>query len=434
MVKKADAAKAEAELDTLMSIALAGASELKPKTERGLTTLYGEFQVENTNIFLKCEQVSELSPHVFIPLAKLGLMLISGLRLESKDEAKLKAVQEWAKKVKFTAKAQGIAQLMVRDGTTVVYLPKGGETGQAKWIKELEILPMRYTTLLPDGVTAGDRPKTLVKGEVTRAILNERQLMQTDEVANQTYNRDEIALFRIFHEGYFMEDIMLRLTYGIYGLSMLKSIDRSVKNLMDLVDGYAGYMRRYGVGRLHIDVRLVEELRKQGKNKEAKELLEQVIAAQRRLKANEDIVSGGVDVKTLATGQATGIDTMKQSLETDIHIGLLQAPLSMGKASGTTYAAGYMSEEDRYLVLESLQNVYRETLQTEILDKQLIAMGFQAGDVKVVVDKLDQPYVTTKDVADAHLSGAVTEGEYRKRLGYPEEKPIPAAGEQKAKP
>lgn len=438
----------DAQVQSLMKEAmmLAGASygveseyngSLRPKSESGNTTLYGEFRIDNENIFRKYGQVSLISPHVFIPLAKLGLVIVSGFRLESKNAEALKKMQTWADQVKLLDKAQNIARCWVRDGTSVVELSQeqpeqDSEAGQAPigGITSLEILPMRYTTLLPKDVTPGDKSKTknLIKGEVTQILLNENTSKKEPEA---TYDRSEVALFRLFHEGYFVKDILGRETYGIYGISMLECVDRPIKNLLDLVEGVSGYMRRYGVGRLHINIPLVEELRKQKRYAEAKDILESTIASLRRLGPNEDIVSGGVDAKTLASGQVSNIDTLKQSLETDIHIGLLQAPLSMGKAEGTTYAAGRMSEEDRYIVLESIQNIFIQTLQQDIIDRQLKELEYPAGEVKVVVDKLDQPYVDYRTLTEAFLNDAITIEEYREKLGFPKEKPLPA-GQQSA--
>lgn len=417
----------DAELDNLTATALAGAgfigaADLKPRTETGSTTLYGEFRVDNSNPFLKYEQISQISPHTFIPLAKLGLSLVTGFRLESKDEKALEQLQEWVKKVNLTNKAQNIARCMVRDGTAVVYLPQEGK-GE-KGIKSVDILPMKYTTLLPEGIQPGTRSTTLMKGEIDRAVLNESHTY-SDKSKEVVMEREEFALFRAFHEGCFMSDIMGRDTYGIYGTSLLVNVDRSVKNLMDLVEGFSGYMRRYGVGRLHVDVKLVEELRRQGKRKEAKELLEDIIGAQRRLAPNEDIVSGGVEVKPLATGHVAGIENMKTSLENDIAIGLLQSPLTMGKAKGSTFASSYMVEEDRYIVLESLQKIFIETLQNEIINKQLKVMGYEINSVKVMVDKLDEPYTEPKTLLEAFMNDILTMEEMREKIGFPAKKPKP---------
>lgn len=420
----------DAELDQLMTTALslASAADLTPRTEKGSTSLYGEYRVTNDNTFQKFEELSQVSPHVFIPLAKLGLSIVSGFRLElgqeGGDETTLTEMQDWAQKVDLTNKAQNIARLMVKDGTAVVYLaPEGGAEG-VRGIKSLEIQPMRHITLLPEGVKSGDMGTTLLKGEVERAILNEAN--SPDDTSKETpYERDEFALFRIFHEGYFMKDIKGRETYGIYGMSLLVPVERPIKNMMDLVEGFSGFMRRYGIGRLHIDVKLAAELRTAGKKAEAKQLLEDTIAAMRRIAPNEDIVAYGSDVKPLATGTISGIENMKASLEADIHVGLLQAQLSMGDSKGSTYAAGYISEEDRYLILESIQRIFIETLQREIIDRQLEAMGKEAGAIKVMVDPLDMPYTDPRTLNEMFMNDAITLEELREKTGFPKEKPIP---------
>jgi hypothetical protein len=415
------------ELDLLFaaaaSINIAGAAiNMQPKSEKGLTTLYGEFRIENSNSYLKFEQLSQISPHTFIPLAKLGLSIVSGLRLESKDQTALTRMQDWFDKINLTQKAQSLAFCMARDGTTVAYLDSMPEDG-IEGYTDIQILPMKYLTLIPKGKAAGDKGGELWKGKIEQAILNENLTMK-GENKQTIFDRSEISLFRIFHEGYVMKDIMGRETYGMYGMSMLIPIDRPLKNLMDMVEGFAGYMRRYGIGRLHLNVTLAEQLRTQGKKQEAKELLQDIMAAQRRIGPNEDLVSYGTEVKSLSTGGATGIDTMKASLEADIHIGLLQSPLGMGDSKGSTYAAGKMSEEDRYLILESMQHIFIKTMQEEIINPQLKKLGMAPGIVTIEADKLDLPYVDVRTLGEAFLSGAISMSEYREAMGFESEKPV----------
>ena len=95
----------------------------------------------------------------------------------------------------------------------------------------------------------------------------------------------------------------------------------------------------------------------------------------------------------------------------------------MGDTKGSTYASGYLAEEDRYIILESVQEYVRETVQAEIIDKQLVLLGHKPGEVVVKVDKLDVPYVDYPTLTDAVMNGQITEGEYRLALGFPEEKP-----------
>jgi hypothetical protein len=193
---------------------------------------------------------------------------------------------------------------------------------------------------------------------------------------------------------------------------------------MDLVEGFSGYMRKYGGGRLAIDVPLITKLREQGRYQEAKDILEDVIASITRLGPNEDIVGGGMNVTALNTsGTAVAIADMKHSLEADIQVGLLQSPLTMGKTAGSTYASGNISEEDRYLVLESIQARFIQTLQTEIIDTQLAAFDYPKGSIILRVDRLDDPYMSPRDMMDAADRGYIQPSEWRVRSGFPKEMP-----------
>lgn len=71
-------------------------------------------------------------------------------------------------KVDIINKAQNIPRCVVRDGTAVVYLPQEGK-GE-KGIRSLDILPMKHTTLLPEGIQPGTRPTALMKGDHTRTL------------------------------------------------------------------------------------------------------------------------------------------------------------------------------------------------------------------------------------------------------------------------
>jgi hypothetical protein len=81
-----------------------------------------------------------------------------------------------------------------------------------------------------------------------------------------------------------------------------------------------------------------------------------------------------------------------------------------------------MSEQDRMMVLNTLQTIFLKTLQTEIIDKQLIELGYQAGTVKAMAARLDRPMLSDQDVLDAEDRGVLEKAEARVHLGYP---PIP---------
>ena len=155
-------AAANAELDhlittTMQLMSASSAYDLKPRDQTGNTTLFGEYRIDNKNQFLRYSQLSLLTPHAFMPLAKLGLSIVSGFRLDAAEGAENihKEMNDWAHKIQLRNKAQNIARCAVRDGTAVAYLPIKPKTG----IETIHIQPMQYTTLLPEGITH-NRPES----------------------------------------------------------------------------------------------------------------------------------------------------------------------------------------------------------------------------------------------------------------------------------
>jgi hypothetical protein len=421
--KVLDAAQ-NAELDTLISTAIqlfsaSTSYDMEPQDQEGDTTSFGQYKIDNKNKYKRYTQLSLLSPHTFIPLAKTGLSIVSGFRIaaiEGTDEAFYKEMLAWADKVDLRNKMQNIARCMVKDGTTIAYLFQDKTDG----ITSIQVLPMEFTTLLPKGIKEGAEVKELMRGDVDRVILMESKAKAG---GSTPFKREEIALFRLFHEGYTTLDILGRETYGMYGISLLEPLTRTLKNLADLTEGFSGNMRRYGAGRLHINLPQVEKLRSKGEFDKAKNILESTIAAMQKLSPNEDIITGGAEVNTIPGTHSPQVTEMKAAYEMDIHIGLLQSGVSMGDTKGSTYASGYLAEEDRYIILESIQEYIRRIIQVEIIDRQLVLMNKEPGSVIVEVDKLDIPYVDYPTLTDAVTLDRITEGEYRLALGFTKEKP-----------
>jgi len=94
----------DADVQRLLNIALAGAGVVEgltpPKTQSGTTTLYGEYRIHHDKPFQKYAELSMVSPHVFIPLAKLGLSLVSGYRPKAKEGKKTltEKIDEWVRR------------------------------------------------------------------------------------------------------------------------------------------------------------------------------------------------------------------------------------------------------------------------------------------------------------------------------------------------
>lgn len=431
----ATAADVDRLMDIVQSYASAGTMNLTPEDQSGDTTLYGQFRITNTNPFEKYAQLSIISPHVFIPLIKIGLGTVSGLKLEvvegEGNEKTLEQMNEWAEFITLSNKIHNIARCTIRDGTTItslgrvavkegkniitIDLPKDS-------ITTIDVLPMQYMSLLTESESRSDtNTKHLIKGTPDRALLHEEK--KTTEKGLVLFERNEFALFRLFNEGYFMKDILGRETYGIYGASLLESIDRSLKGLMDLTEGFSAYMRRYGLNRLLVNLPIVDQLRQEGRYDEAKTILEETIASIRKLKANEDFVSGGADVSQIQGGQVLSVRDMKESFESDVQVGLLQSPLTMGKAVGTTYASGYLAETDRMVMLESIQHIILQAVQNDIINPQLEAFSAKPNSIIITANDLTNPQIDNQTLTDSRINGDITEGEYRARMGFPAEKP-----------
>jgi hypothetical protein len=145
--------------------------------------------------------------------------------------------------------------------------------------------------------------------------------------------------------------------------------------------------------------------------------------AQKNLSENEDICSFGLDVVKLDAKGSLNVLDFKKSLETDIEIGLLQSPLSMGDSKGSTYAAGYVSEADRMVVLEGYQTVFRESIASEMLAHRQVAAGKNPESVEIYFEELSLPELSPDVLIEMRNIGVIDDNELRERTGFsPREK------------
>ena len=366
--------------------------------------------LETANRYRRYQQLTLIDPYVATSLLKLGLTIGRGFEtyVEEGDEQPKDAIDEWAAQVNLDMAVAAIGRLLARDGTVVLYMPVRGDT-----ITALQPLPMQYTTLLPRGVQPKAATGQILKGDVDTAVLNETS-------TPTTFSRDEFALFRLNHEGSLMTDILGRQTLGIYGTSLLEPIDRTIKHRLDILEGYTRAIRRYGIGRLHIDYKAVESLIEQGRYEEAKGIMDKVKLSMEQLEQNEDIVGAGFEVKPITTGQSIDIVGIKESLERDIAVGLLQDELTTGKASGSTFASSYVAQTDRILVLQSIQRQIRRVLEREVIGKQLELWGMDTI-VKLQFDDLVQHEINIRDALELNLNAKISDRELRGIAGLPPE-------------
>jgi len=375
---------------------------------------YGAYQIstrERENRFKFFEEISTVSPHVFIPLIKLGLSLVKGMRIEGEKRTLVRDFERWSDRINLVDKVQNLSRLFVRNGTYVARINDNPDKF------DFYPLMMRYVTIVDDSVMkAGESPDTVIQPPIKKIYVNE-----VDKAKRIEFKPLEVAYGAFCPWDYQINDILGRPTFGIYGISMLEPVSDLIRKYLDLIESYVRYIKKYGVGRYYIEYKAIEELLRNGDLKTAKEAIDELREEHEQISENEDIIGVGFDIHELDTKSHINIVGLKESLETDIQIGLLQHPLTMGRARGTTYAAGYVSESDRMVVLEGLQQVIKNIVNNEIINRRLEAMDKEPGSVWVEFEELSRPEVEIRDLLDMWVNGAITRGEFRLRAGFTEE-------------
>lgn len=386
------------------------------------TLRFGDFEIDNTNPFIKYEQLGSVDI-VSDAIDRVALEIASGFELYvENDNARaqdiLDEVNAWAAEVNLDALLFNIAREFIEKGTVCVYLPQ--KKGK---IETLEILPMRYVTLLPEGVSPGSMPTYILKGEIKTIYIQEG--LKGTEIKQQNYERDEVAIFRHNHKTHFFKDVKGRMTYGMYGRSFLDKIEWRLEKYFDLLESYRRFVNRYGYGRLFINYHVLEEMLREGRYKEVESILKDATEKQAQIEENQDFIGTGFQVQQLETKTGLDILGMKESLERDIATALLQSEVTSGKARGTTFASAYLTEEDRIRVLESLRRQIRRTLEREVIRKQLQLLGYEDVMVKIRFDPLKTEKYDLRTLVEAYSLDLITMAEWRERAGFPPEKPRP---------
>lgn len=392
---------------------------VEPLSRKNQSATKGPYvNFDESNRFTLYQQLSTCNPYVSTSLNKLGLSLVKGMRFDSKSKRNSIEFEDFSKKTNFLNQIQSLARLLCRDGTYAA-LPISGVKGG-----NFRIAPMLMPalTILPEGIEPGAKAdQVMTPGDNVEGIkfcLNEGDKLQVvhefSEVIYGVYNEWDSV----------QEDMKKRKTYGLYGSSLLVPIIPSIQNLLDLDQGYVNYVKKYGQGRYAINLRALEEAVKQGiiTPAQASEAVKAFAEEHAKLSENEDIIGAGLEVLTPDAKGSLDTSTFKQSLETEIMLGLFQSPLTMGKSTGSTYASAYMVEEDRMLVLEGLQKIV-ESITNQAINARLRAIGKPEDSVWVVFDELSKPVLDFSTLLEMCNTGKITDEELRQRAGFPADKP-----------
>lgn len=374
------------------------------------TTVPGYYIFNTTNRFRYYQELAVSSPHVSTSLVKLGLSLTKGMAFTG-TKALVDDFEEWSVRTNLIEQIQSLARILCRDGVYIAQL-----VGDSDNLRLVPLL-MPAVTLVPDGVEIGGKKsssKEIMTPPVTRAIVNEQ-----DEAKRVILDINELVYGTINAYDYVQKDVMGRETFGIYGTSLLSPIELSIRNLLNINHGYVSFVHKYGNGRYVINFDLLEQLVEKEliSIEDAQAAIDNWMEKHKYLKQNEDIVGAGMSVVPVDAHGSLDVMAFKKSLETDIQIGLFQSALSMGDSKGSTYAAGYVSEADRMVVMEGLQRVVRNIAQRAI-DKRLTLMNRNAGAVSITFTELSLPKIDSRDILEWYNSGVLSQEQLLQWSGF----------------
>lgn len=371
------------------------------------TKMGGLQNFEVTNRFTYYQQLGKATPHASTGLLKLGLTLTKGMEFDSKSKADIEDFKLWARKTNYIEQAQTKARLLCRDGIFC-----GMPIGKAGDTFRINPLLMSSTTLLPADITG--TKDDLLQPEVTKVMVNEG--LQGREA---TYKPTNLIITTLNAWDYVQEDILGRQTIGMYGASLMDPIELSIRNLLNMNQGYVSFVRKYGMGRYLFDFKILNSLVEKGviTYDEAQKSIDKFNEKHKSLGENEDISSLGLDVIPIDAKGSIEVDNFKKSLETDIQIGLLQSPLTMGRSEGSTYGAGYVAEEDRLLALEGLQKVVENGINEDI-NRRLEVMGKASDSVTVHFEELSRIKLEASDVQGMYDTGVINQDMFRNWAGF----------------
>lgn len=366
------------------------------------------------------EQLATCNTYVSTSINKYARTLTKGIRFEGRSKAK-KAIEDVAKKNNFIGQIQTAARYLVIHGDYIATSIGKGETFQAV------PLLMSATTILPEGVTPNSFPSYILQPPINKFVINEGS--KTSEVKQELLDPKDVIYCALNAFDAVQDDILQRKTRGLYGQSPLDPLKPAIRALLDVNEGQRVFYKKYGNGRYLYNMESLAEAVNAGRIKpeKAQEALNLFMERYKNLKANEDIVCYGMDVKALDANGTMNVMEFKSALETEIMIGLYQSPLTMGQSFQTTYASSYMVEEDRMMVLEGDQSILEATAN-QILNRMLLSMGLKEDSVTIYFDDLSKPKLDPSLLIELSNMGKITDDQLLEYLGFenlmPNEQPL----------
>jgi len=392
------------------SFRLAAATGVLTKKEN--PSSFGDYtNFDTSNRFFRYQQLVKSTPYASIGLKKLKTSLTKGLDFDGKSRRQVEEFRKWAKRTNFIGQVQTVAGSLFRDGTYCGIL-----NGNNPDTLKLQPLLMAYTTILPDGVTHGQGSKVLLQPPIKEFVVNEGS---TGEIKEQTYKASDVIYGALDEWDSIQLDIRGRETCGLYGESLLDPIELSIRYLHIINQGYVEFVKKYGMGRYSYSFPILERLLEQNIidfNVFQREI-ETWMEDNKNLSQNEDLV-GIVKAEAIDAKGSLDIMEFKKALETDIQLGFLQSDLSMGDSKGSTYAAGYVSENSRMVALENLQ-LNLSNIVNDFINRRLVLQNKSEDSVEIIFDELSLPRMTAQEITEWVATGILTKEQALEWGGFP---------------
>lgn len=386
------------------------------RKSRASTTIGGFDNIDTTNRFIYYEQMSLMSPHIFVPIHKTALTICKHYRFESPNgnEERVKEFTAWGRRINLDSRLRTLVRLLCRNGTYVALWDK---TKKDPKFMSFEPLLMSKTTLLPKGYNPDSPPAEgdiILTTPVSLFIVNEGD---EDKKKVFKYKPEDVVYIALFPFDYEQKDIKGRNTYGLYGISLLESVMDIFNKYMDVVEGYAKFIKKYGQGRYHINYVALEDALAEGDTDGVIAALEKLKGVHQDIQENEDIISAGCEIKTIDMSGSLTVDGFKRSLENDIEVGLMQSPITMGKGEGSTYASGYIAESERLLTLEGLQREIVNLINEQIIRPRALALGAAEDtwqdEIQIIMDEISELNIPLTELIEAYVQDLLTVDEVR---------------------
>lgn len=388
---------------------------VKPLNRKNQSAVKGPYiNFDESNRFSLYQQLSVCHPYVSTGLDKFGISLTKGMHFDGTSKKNTKDFEFYSKKNNFINDVQMVGWSLGAYGTYISkpLYKKGKESFR------VNPLLMPNLSILPPGIAPGGKSDDVITPgddiEELTFFVNE-----ANDKYRESYEFGDVVYGTYKESTSIQKDVLGRDTFGLYGSSLLQPLIPSINNILDLDQGFVSYVKKYGQGRYAINLRALEEAVKQGiiTPAQASEAVKAFAEEYKYLSENEDIIGAGLEVLTPDAKGSLDTSKFKESLETEIQIGLYQSPLTMGKASGTTYASSYAVEEDRMLVLEGFQRIL-ESITNQIINIWLRARGKPEDSVWVTFDELSKPVLDFSTLLEMCNTGKITDDELRQRAGF----------------